>query len=50
MANFFMIVGIIPAKMDSVLTWRMIIDVSVNLAMVEKIAIKIVWLITHYIV
>ena len=34
-----MVVWIIPAKMDSVLTLRMIIDVSVNLAMVEKIAI-----------
>ena len=42
-----MIVGIIPAKMESVLILRTITDVSVNLIMVEKIAINnIVRLIT----
>ena len=43
-----MIVGIIPVKKESVLILRMIIDVSVNLAIVEKIVgIDIVRLITE---
>ena len=40
-----MIVWTILAKMDTALILRMTIDVSVNLAMVEKIAIKNVRLI-----
>ena len=45
-----MIVGIIPAKMESVLILRMIIDVSVNMAIVEKIVgidVRLITELTH---
>ena len=46
-----MIVGIIPAKKESVLILRMIIDVSVNLAIVEKIVgsdiVRLITELTH---